>query len=605
MDPRNSIPGIDAIERRMTAADARLFAQDPGPGNPYVGRQPAAGPATSPLRAAAPPPISDVRPTWREGTKGLSAGQKAQYVAGRTGAAMLRGAPAVVAGTGVVSHMNDYKIDDPDVDSSAAGTWNALKSGDLSGAWKSASKGALEAGMDLGSAASNALDYVVPGKAPVSSAYDQMLRNAFGDQLIRHGGSAAPAPSAPSRTFRAAAEPRDPQGMDPRPKSDQPVQAVNPSGTVTYDPTTKTYSGANIRDGFTFNGSRNGGGNLSVVPGMSQAEIAATVSRPDPRLAEANRGALDFGSEPMIINAGRLGDGLRKSGKDSRGARMRDEMAMRERIADAQIRATLRGQDVGYAGQQLSADVSRRGQDITREGQLLSSDTSRRGQDMSLYGQLAPKQMEMEMAARMRNLRAQYLGGGKGDPTTAAQLAARDGYADLAKQFMEQAQTDQALGEGRSKAVDKLFENRFMTPGKDGTPTRREDLEAAARHSLMQQTGGEYANLPVAEQNRAAAEAYQRVRLLDGANALRGNVFTAMGLANPPPAYANLPTAEQVKGGSLRRLGWTDLDSWIPGGPGKGDYELSTPKNGTVPLRGDTVDQAVIKNLLDQGVTLR
>lgn len=89
---------------------------------------------------------------------------------------------------GVVNNFNDYKLNDPDVDSSASGTIRSLSAGDFSGAGRSLSKGALEAGMDLGSFAANTADVFVPGQGP-STAYNKMLRDKFGDQLTDQSGN--------------------------------------------------------------------------------------------------------------------------------------------------------------------------------------------------------------------------------------------------------------------------------------------------------------------------------------------------------------------------------------------------------------------------------
>ena len=114
---------------------------------------------------------------------------KSTFLAGRVLAnPLVQFGGKAAGGLGVVQNFNDYKINDPSVDSSAAGTWNALKQGDMAGTGRSLSKGLLETGMDLGSTVANTLDYVVPGKAPVSTAYGNMLRNTFGDQLQDNTG---------------------------------------------------------------------------------------------------------------------------------------------------------------------------------------------------------------------------------------------------------------------------------------------------------------------------------------------------------------------------------------------------------------------------------
>jgi hypothetical protein len=124
-------------------------------------------PAAQPATAAAAPATS-AAPTGRS------------YGAGRVaGKVLSRTAPLAAAGE-VISHLGDYKLASPDnVDTSAAGTWNELKQGNLGRTGTSLGRGLAEAGMDLGSAAANIADLVVPGKAPVSSAYDAMLRRNF------------------------------------------------------------------------------------------------------------------------------------------------------------------------------------------------------------------------------------------------------------------------------------------------------------------------------------------------------------------------------------------------------------------------------------------
>lgn len=154
----------------------------------------------------------------REGLKDLGAGLgqqsgvsgKATFLAGRgvrAAAPLVAGAGKLAGAAGVMQNFNDYKINDPDVDSSVSGTWKSLRDGDFAGAGRGLSKGALEAGMDLGSFAANTADYLVPGKAPVSTAYNKMLRNNFGDQLVDNSGSnpaAAPANTASNATNSVA-----------------------------------------------------------------------------------------------------------------------------------------------------------------------------------------------------------------------------------------------------------------------------------------------------------------------------------------------------------------------------------------------------------------
>lgn len=183
-----------------------------GPKTPPGWTPPSAAPTAAPTAASAKAPMPSTGGIRRAG-EALKSGatnlvkspvKTLAYGTGNLASKVVKGAPLAL-GAHTVSHFNDYKIDDPGVDSSAAGTLAAITKGDFAGAGRSLSKGALEASMDLGSAGANLLDYVVPGKAPVSSAYDRMLRNAFGDQLV--GPSGATEPPTPTAEQATAARP--------------------------------------------------------------------------------------------------------------------------------------------------------------------------------------------------------------------------------------------------------------------------------------------------------------------------------------------------------------------------------------------------------------
>src|SRR5574340_1290476 len=126
----SAIPGLDVTEQWPIATRQVPNWTDP----------------TGTLRGAPLPPPGSTGPgSAGPVVNGLRGGA---YGAGRM-LSRVAGAvrPLARVGTGVetLSHLGDYRIDDPDTDSSAAGTWNALRSGDFSGAGRSLSKGALEA----------------------------------------------------------------------------------------------------------------------------------------------------------------------------------------------------------------------------------------------------------------------------------------------------------------------------------------------------------------------------------------------------------------------------------------------------------------------------
>lgn len=240
-NPANASPEAKAYQAERAANPA------PKPAGATQAPQPAPQPAATAQAQA--PRTAPKPPSGRS------------YGAGKVvGGAVRRLGPAA-AGAGVVSSFNDYKINDPEVDSSAAGTFEAIKSGDFAGAGRSISKGALETAMDLGSAGAKAADFFVPGDAPVSTAYDKFLRNQFGDQLAPAPGVGAQPPAVPVSTpSNPAANP----AAAPVPAAAPPVAAPvatnpeAPSGAVRR--VGNSYSGQNVAGDITINGQAPRGG---------------------------------------------------------------------------------------------------------------------------------------------------------------------------------------------------------------------------------------------------------------------------------------------------------------------------------------------------------
>ena len=152
------------------------------------------------------------------------------------GKVLRRAGPAGLA-LEAASNFGDYKLkSDDDIDTSASGTIEDLKTGEIGRAAKGLGMGLGELGADLGSSVANTLDYIVPGKAPVSSAYDKLLR---GSGLFKDKASAP----TKEQTTAADAETeklkrqypvggREPiaQNTNPALRPKPPVAAVKPSG---------------------------------------------------------------------------------------------------------------------------------------------------------------------------------------------------------------------------------------------------------------------------------------------------------------------------------------------------------------------------------------
>ena len=117
---------------------------------------------------------------------------------GKMAGKVVKGAGPAAVGAEVISNMGDYKFDKPDkIDTSLGGTLSDLGKGEFGRAGTGLMRGLGEAGMDLGSTVANLADYVVPGKAPVSRAYEKMLTSNIDDL---RGPSSAQAAAKPAVT---------------------------------------------------------------------------------------------------------------------------------------------------------------------------------------------------------------------------------------------------------------------------------------------------------------------------------------------------------------------------------------------------------------------
>ena len=150
------------------------------------------------------------------------------------GKVLRRAGPAGLA-LEAASNFGDYKLkSDDDIDTSASGTIEDLKKGEIGRAAKGLGMGLGELGADLGSSVANTLDYIVPGKAPVSSAYDKLLRGSglFKDKESAPTKQEATAVDAETEKLKrlAAARAQTGQNTNPALRPKPPAAAVKPSG---------------------------------------------------------------------------------------------------------------------------------------------------------------------------------------------------------------------------------------------------------------------------------------------------------------------------------------------------------------------------------------
>lgn len=499
---RPTIPGMNVRETPMSGAQQRAFGLQPSVGGMSVTERPMAPteraqfglkapppnidaevtkraaemraarvPTPAPVAAAAPPTVAPGQQSLmdraRNGLRGLRGApsmptatppkaplsQRAGFGAGR----LLRAAGPLAAGAGVASGLGNYTINDPEVDSSASGTFNALRNGDFTGAGRGLSKGALEAGMDLGGVVAGGIDFFRPG---TRAGYDSMLRNQFGDQLQVGDGAqvtantdpaAAPTP-APSPAGAGRGNPESPLRADRDPTSAAfgasrdftPELASVPAqlpgdlrrGVIhkTQGPNGTVYSGMDVGGGGNaqmvdgMGATLRGRGSVNVVQGMSRDEIDRTLRR------GAYAPASGDSRPPMPQGA-------------APGSLLDTPKARRAQEELRQGRETL--------------DVTRRGQDLDFTANMARTQEQRDGRGAAAREKAAA-------AAESRRRTAAYMQAGGGDPLSAAKAARMAGDSDIAADLEKGAEGEDKIAIQRNEQYRKILAPLATTKDKDG-----------------------------------------------------------------------------------------------------------------------------------------
>lgn len=623
----NVAKGIQSAESLKQGE--RLRTQSMGPQRPAGWTPPPAGAAPVGAAPTSVPPTGTA-PASVTAAGGAAAGagagagaslrQRALYGAGRAGALATRLAPAAAAAQ-VVNHFNDYKINDPETDSSAAGSWNALRNGDWGGLRRSLGKGALEAGMDLGSAVANIADFVTPGHNTASTKYDRWLRDQFGDQLRGPTVGPAPAPSAAAMpkpaapTAAAPAAPPKPPTLPVDQRNDdwtnEAVAARNPSGQVRVtmgEDGVPTFSGNNVSGAVSYKDDK------GIIPGKgwvgdSWGGGMNVISMPK------GEGLRDDGV-PLNQGAGSIGGATLSSAAAER-AGMTGPVGRMTALEMSRLppdtRHALRVQAARNQGDmdraQLQADTQRYGTDVSAASSRFNTNTNaetlRRGQNMDLEGRLLPKQWDMAMQQRKRAMMGQLYKDSGGNYAEAAKRAAAFGMDDVAKSFRDAAGDEGKFSDEQLAGVRGLFKDQFSTTGADGKVVARPDLEAAATEQVMKMTGGRFSSLPAEQRNALMSKAVADVKLLGDANSLRGGGFKEfVGLDSKPPAFSQLPSAAEDRGSTLRQADL--LERLSPLNPLRGgDWVQETQDGRQFRYRGDNVDQARLREMQNNGAKLK
>ena len=184
------------------------------------------------------PPAPAAAPTAAPAAKDASLLRRASEGTGKVAGKLLRRAGPAGLALEAVSRMGDYKIKDPDeIDTSLSGTLSDLSKGEFGRVGTGLKRGLGEAAMDAGSLVANLADYIVPGKAPVSSRYDKFLKENV-ENLQGPESAAAPtkeestAVDAETEKLKrlAAARAQTGQNTNPALRPKPPAAVVKPSG---------------------------------------------------------------------------------------------------------------------------------------------------------------------------------------------------------------------------------------------------------------------------------------------------------------------------------------------------------------------------------------
>lgn len=262
----------------------------------------------------------------------------------------------------------------------------------------------------------NFLGKLVTGHDDGSEAVQAMLE---GRPLPAKGNTPTPPPTAPVAPVAKGGTPAGAAPVavptDDRDNNGPFTKTVDENGNVSY-------SNAAGRNALRT------GGNLSVLPGMSQDQINSTLTNTDGSRWSARDNAL------MAAN---IRDGV-------------DPMR-----GTSQARAD--ANDPEKMMQQLLPKLNRK-QAIELLGTMSQQRTLRRGQDMQLQGMLMPKQMEMAFNQQQRQLAGQIWqhAGGKADVASA--LAHSLGMTDLGDKFNSLASSQQTQRISQNEATDKSRE---------------------------------------------------------------------------------------------------------------------------------------------------
>lgn len=548
--------------------------------NPTIAELPAAGGPKPSLRAGVAAEKSLLGKTAYAGGRMLA--PVAKFATGVGGRALV--------GADVVGHFNDYKLNDPDVDSSASGTaaafmqdrQEASDKGDWGGGRgfsrtrASLGKGLLETGMDLGGFVASTADlpFKVAGAlgykgdtSPVTQKYNQLLRDQFGDQLVvsgdqkkssvaaqQPGGGAAPANAAKPGAVNAPSKPSAPIQFGP---TDGPQQ---PEGLRT----------SVVRVGNSYSGPEGVGGDIRINNQAGRGTVTMMGGNPGD-LTSAQRMAMDQRAHDIEMQSAGLRQQImdRASGAPAPGAFIlggeTQGSALRKQF-DSTPSASILGRQ-GLSDRQRAADDRARAREALDERRMLMGDeTQRRGQDIIGQGQM------LQHGAQLRGQDMEYGGKVLQNQTAAARLNydVQKGNRDFAETRRMNDNTIAASEQtqGNYARTNAAGEFKVFTPGKDGGPSVEDPGQSKRSYDAVRKILPGIDSMKESDRNALLPEAHALQSIFN-----RTYDQKQMGLDKLNPFErrgAERDSMPDFKGGVLKRQGLAGAIT--PGGAVGGYY---------------------------------
>lgn len=555
-----AIPGLEVTERPWAGnSDARVFARDPGPGNPNVppgGSVEARSLRNSPA-VAAPPSVAPnrLRAAFDSVTgRNFVGPQQPMSTAARVGAGLGVAAGVASEAPDVMAVVRDPGSSGLDVATQVAGAGGKLAAAGLG----------AKAGAALGAFGGPAAPLTIPLGAALGGA-----AGYFGaDKLIEGGRSLAgvdtrdpaeqvkaAAPSVPSAT-PSISTPAAPNPTDQRLAGGvQTPAAGGPGAPSLRNDITRVgneYSGGpSITGPITINGQQPGSGTVSPQNMAAANNLAATdslrsqgavlsgqpaspsVPAVAPTPNSSNSWEARNNLRNLAVSASSIYD--RTSQWGDKGKAAADTQAFQN--AQAMDTAARTGSDQGSVSR-TNAAASMTNAKTAADASKENSRNSLRGTMYTADSQLGARQLEMQQKLRQQQMLGGIYQAAGGDPVKAAKLAAT--YGIDGKSFQDMAAADQARAQGNVKDARSTFENMFTREGKNG-PERDENAEAMA-NQLADQIAPGYSRMSVEERAAVRPKIIDATRMVQNMNTLRNTGWLQkVGVDAPTPAYSQLP----------------------------------------------------------------